>query len=139
VDNDQPQQTITTVCRMFSGPHLVHDFRQLSALGSGTLLIDLIAGTCRHDRRPVPRLVVVDRLRSWLKRSLSTAPSSAEMAVTLQLDEHEGQQHKGVYWAGGAKVFIGCAITVKGKLVVDDAVYESEYGCQLEWPRDLSL
>jgi len=135
--DDQAQQTIATVCRMFSGAHLVHDFRQLSALGSGTLFIDLINGTCRHDRRPVPRLVMVDRLRTWLKSNLSSTPSSAGIEVTLRLDEHEGQLHQGAHWAGVHDVFVGCAITVKGKLVVDDVVYESEYGCQLEWPRDL--
>jgi hypothetical protein len=135
-DGAEPQAIIDTMCRMFAGPALVHDFRRLSQLGPGVLSIDLIPGTCRHGRRHIPRLAMVDRLRDWLRRNCSTDARKVVLTVSFDLDQHGEQRDHRTHWAGEHASFVGCTMTIRGEMQVGNEVAKAEHKCVLEWPSD---
>lgn len=49
------QHTADTICRMFCGWRLVNCMPQLVDLGSGTIHIDVLTGSCSFDGEAIPR------------------------------------------------------------------------------------
>lgn len=58
------------VCHMFCGWRLTNAFDNLKQLGSGLLVIDVLALQCRLNGEPIKVLSIADELHTWLLRDL---------------------------------------------------------------------
>src|SRR5205085_1874444 len=65
------QHSADTFCQMFCGWRLANSYKDLGRLGSGTLSIDVLVGSCRFDGTPIEPLNIAGELHSWLCEDLT--------------------------------------------------------------------
>ena len=65
------QHSADTFCQMFCGWRLANSYKDLERLGSGTLSIDVLVGSCRFDGTPIEPLSIAGELHSWLCEDLA--------------------------------------------------------------------
>jgi hypothetical protein len=141
------QHSADTFCHMFCGWRLANSYKDLERLGSGTLSIDVLAGSCRFDGVPVEPPPSAGELHSWLCEDLAahgipidallrgsltahlsiTAVGPRQRATTVQSLGADGQPIR----SGG---FYRCEIECESEVATEEAVYRSRSTDAEEWP-----
>jgi len=135
------ERTAHDLVLQFTAFELMHDYAALTAMGSGTLWIDLASGQTHHDGRKMPPLVVTGILQAWLRQSLAavhtskTGTQDAALTAELTIEHYNGQRHEG-RWPGAPGRFVECRADIRCRLVVDGQVGEARSEELMEWPEE---
>ena len=141
------QHSADTFCQMFCGWRLANSYKDLGRLGSGTLSINVLVGSCRFDGMPVEPLNIAGELHFWLREDLAAQgiPVSALLraGLTARLSiaaigpspratpvQFLGADGKPVHSGG----FYRCEIECESEVVTDEAAYRSHLRDVEEWP-----
>src|SRR5690349_12497837 len=65
------QHAADALCRMFCGWRLANAYRSLASLGTGTLRIYLLRGSCEFEGEPIGALSIAGELQQWLHGDLA--------------------------------------------------------------------
>ena len=140
------QHTADTICRMFCGWRLVNCMPQLVDLGSGTIHIDVLTGSCSFDGEAIPSLSIAEELRLWVRKDLEANQiplaglAHASLAAKLSLSEIQWRDRttNAHFFDDGRHVRTDtmhrCAIRCESEVATDEAVYRSEFQDLEEWP-----
>jgi hypothetical protein len=134
------QLTARDLAGLFTDCELIHDQASLTKLGSGTLWIDLITGTCRHNGHPINQLHISGMLCGWLSESLvnaqlpKTAAQDAALVVRIAIEHYREQRHTDVRWANPATGFVGCRTAIRCRVAANGVEAEAERNEEMEWP-----
>ena len=120
---------------MFSGWRLANSYRSLASLGTGTLPIDALGGSCEFDSEPVEAPSIAEELRHWSHEDLAAqriAPETldrATLTATLTFSAvPPGQRATNECYlrSDGRAVrsaeFYRCAIACESEVATDKAV-----------------
>ena len=141
------QHSADTLCQMFCGWRLANSYEDLERLGSGTLTVDALVGSCRFDGEPIERLNIAGELHSWLCEDLAThgipigAVLRAYLTARLSIAaigsrpraapvQYLGADGKPVRSGG----FYRCDIKCESEVATDEATYRSRLTDMEEWP-----
>lgn len=142
------QHGADVLCQMFCGWRLINSYRDLEALGSGTLIIDALSGECAFNGKPIEELTIAGELKAWLMEDLAANSISlsdlkrAQLIAELSLseisahgrktsDHHMNAQGKPV----NKGLFNRLQIDCKGEIETDEKTYIASYSELEEWPR----
>ncbi len=132
---------------MSCGWRLANSYKDLERLGSGTLSIDVLVGSCRIDGVPIEPPHIAGELHSWLCEDLAaqgipigallragltarlsvTAIGSRPRATPVQFLGADGKPVR----SGG---FYRCEIECESEVATDEATYRSRRRDVGEWP-----
>lgn len=140
------QHNADTLCQMFCGWRLIKCKPQLVALGSGTIHIDVLSGSCSFEGKTIPQLSIAEELRLWLLEDLEAnhipvaGLTGASLETKLSFSEipwpdripHDKFFNDG-RTARTDKVH-RCAIRCCSEVATDEAVYRSDCHDIQEWP-----
>lgn len=121
---------------------MLHDARLLTRLGSGTLTLDILRGTCRHNKRWIPPLVILGVLRSRLTAALGDLAipmesiSDAALEVRFELHEQSDLKKKETVWVGGEAGFVGCRMEIRAQLSMGEETSTVSLTAFQEWTRE---
>jgi hypothetical protein len=136
------QHQANFLCEMFCGWQLDPDYRRLTELGSGELVFDLLHAACYHNGVSITMLnigrVLISALAADLDRNGGSINdlSHSSLAVRYVLEEHEGQRDKWTSWAYPARVFVGCQLNLRSRIVTDTREFSRDYSAAIEWPKN---
>jgi hypothetical protein len=131
---------------MFCGWRLINCKPQLVELGSGTIWIDVLSGSCSFDGHPISQLSIAEELRVWLFEDLEAnsipvaSLSRASLQAKLSFSEIPWRDRttNAQYFNDGRTVRTDtmhrCAIRCESEVATDEAVYKSEFENVEEWP-----
>lgn len=134
------------LCQMFCGWRLVNSYRDLERLGSGTLVIDALDGSCTFDGEPTRPTAIAGELQAWLEEDLrktkipATALRSARVTATLGLSSVDARDRltSDQHFSQGKSIHSGqfnrLTISCVGEVATDEAIYTAEYNDVEEWP-----
>ena len=118
----------------------MHDQATLTALGTGTLWINLVTGDCHHDGRPIKPLHITGMLLVWLQESPlnaqlpKTGAQDAALIVRLAFEHYRKQRHTDVRWVKPATGFVGCRADIRCRVAANGIEAEAERVEEMEWP-----
>lgn len=141
------QHSADTLCQMFCGWRLANSYEGLERLGSGSLSVDVLVGSCRFDGTPIGPLNIAGELHSWLCEDLAAqgiptgavlragltarlsiaAIGSRPRATPVQYLRADGKPVR----SGG---FYRCKIECESEVATDEATYRSRLTDMEEWP-----
>jgi hypothetical protein len=133
---------------MFCGWRLANSYRSLALLGTGTLRIDALSGSCEFEGDSIGPLSIAGELQDWLREdlaanrippeSLSHATLTARLTFSAVLpgkrmtrECYLGPDGKAIHSAE----FHRCAIACEAEIATDEAVYRSYHQGVTEWPQ----
>jgi hypothetical protein len=132
---------------MFCGWRLANSYRSLASLGTGTLKIDAISGTCEFEGEPIGPLAIAEELHHWLREDLAAhrilleGLSRATLTARLTFSPvPPGRRVTNECYlrpdgkAIRAAEFFRCAIVCESEVATDEAVYRSSHQDTAEWP-----
>lgn len=131
---------------MFCGWRLVNSYRDLERLGSGTLVIDALDGSCIFDGEPTRSTAIAFELQAWLQEDLcknkipATALRYARVTATLGLSSVDARDRltSDHHFSKGQPIHSGefkrLTISCVGEVATDEAIYTAEYNDVEEWP-----
>lgn len=61
-----------TFCHMFCGWQLLHDYKTITELQKGEIVIDILTGDCFHNGKKIKPLAMATVLNSWMNDDLET-------------------------------------------------------------------
>ena len=141
------QHAADTLCQMFCGWRLVNSFEEITRIGTGTLKIDAISGSCKFNDQEIASIRIAGELNAWLNRDLEkhSIPvaeiSRAELTATLTVSRVQTKQRrmKTYFFDSDGKHIAQnnrtrCEITCHSEIATDEAVYRSELKDIEEWP-----
>src|SRR5579862_895291 len=136
------QGTANTLCQMFCGWQMVFTMRNLAALGSGTLEIDLLSCEHRFDHRSIEALPISSVLQRSLRRnSTADALQKAQITATLKFSrvssENRDPTSPDFYKSGvlvGTKEMHRCEIHCQCELITRNHTYSGSHQETREWP-----
>ena len=127
-------------CHMFCGWQLLHDYKAISELKEGEILIDILTQTCFHNGKPMQPLVMASILNSWMNEDLESnniplsAIEKAQLKVKFHTEKHKGQRNQAVRWTRPTSHFISCRLDCVGVIATDEKEYFGHYSEIEEWP-----
>jgi hypothetical protein len=141
------QHSANILCQMFCGWRLGGSYKDLERLGSGTLSIDALVGSCRFDGVPVEPPHIAGELHAWLCQDLTAqgipiaallrAALTARLSITaigprqrITLVHFSLANGKRVRW----DKFYRCVIECESEVATDEAAYRSRLADVEEWP-----
>lgn len=143
------QHTADILCRKFCGWELMNSYLRLLALGSGTLTIDGLTGSCRFEGKPIEPIDIAGALHSWLRDDLSkhhiewAALRRAELVAKLSFSSvaADARITRDRYVDRGGRPidsgsFHRLEIECRSAVETDDATYTSKYRDVEEFPHD---
>jgi hypothetical protein len=141
------QHAADILCQMFCGWRLVNSYERLPGLGSGTLAIDALTGSCSFEGVPIEPLNIAGELQAWLSDDLSASripPESLTRAVltarlTYSTTPRSGRVTKVYFFRSDGTTTRSTAyhrllIECESEVATDEAVYRSRYRDIEEWP-----
>jgi hypothetical protein len=129
-----------TFCHMFCGHQLLHDYKALTELHKGEIIIDILSGDCFHDSRKIKPLNMADVLKSWMMDDLNanniplSSIEKAKLFVNFKTERHRGQRDKTTVWTRPTKDFISCNLDCTGIIATNEKEYTEKYSEFEEWP-----
>lgn len=141
------QHCADTLCHIFCGWRLANSYKDLERLGTGTLSIDVIVGSCRFDGVPIEPPSIATELHCWLREDLAThgipivallrASFTAHLSITaigprqrVTPIQFLGVDSRPVRSGG----FYCCEIGCESEVATEGAVYQSRLTDIEEWP-----
>ena len=134
---------------MFCGWRLANSYRLLASLGTGTLRIDALGGSCEFEGAPVGAPSIAGELQHWLREDFAAQRippeglSRATLTARLIFSEVTPGQRvtNECYLRPDGKAirsaeFYRCAIACESEIATDEAVYRSCHQDVTEWPHD---
>jgi hypothetical protein len=132
---------------MFCGWRLANSYKDLGRLGSGTLSIDVLVGSCRFDGVPIEPPLIAGELHFWLCEDLNArgipinallrASLTARLSIiaigsglTATRVQYLGADGKSVHSGG----YYRCEIECESEVATEEAVYRSHSTDVEEWP-----
>ena len=143
------QHAADILCRMFCGWRLANSYRSLASLGTGTLWIDALGGSCEFEGEPVKAPSIAGELQHWLlgdraahriaPEALCRATLTARLTFSAVPPGHRVTNE--CYLRPDGRVvrsaeFYRCAITCESEIATDEVVYRSCHQDVTEWPQD---
>ena len=132
---------------MFCGWRLVNSYGDLARLGSGTLSIDALAGSCAFEGKPIQPPSIAGELHAWLCEDLAAhgipagvllrAKLAARIAITTIPPQQRATPARHLTPEGKpvrSGLFFRCVIECESEVATDEAVYRSRYADLEEWP-----
>ncbi len=125
---------------MFCGWQLLQDYKAITELQKGKIVIDILSGECFHDGKGIKPLSIATVLNSWMIDDFKTnnIPLSiiekAQLYVKFETERHKGQRDKTTIWARPTKDFISCKLDCTGLIRTDEKEYIDKYSEIEEWP-----
>ena len=143
------QHSADILCRMFCGWELMNSYPRLVELGSGTLTIDGLTGSCRFEGDPIESIAIAGALHGWLcedlaKHHIKRADllkaelvakldfSSVSAGARVTRDHHMDRSGRPIDSGLFHRLGIECLSTVQ----TDEATYVSEYRDVEEFPHN---
>ncbi len=127
----------------------MNSYKEVATLGSGTLFIDAIAGSCEFEGGKIESLWIARELQAWLREDLSrnaipaAAVKTASLKASLMLSHTNGKarstsvQHLA---ADGKPIrtggFFRLAIDCESEITTDETRYSSRMKDVEEWPEN---
>lgn len=130
--------------QMFCGWQLMFDYKRLADLRNGTLAIDMLSGSCRHNGQKIDGLRIVKRLRNWMLRDLRDHKVDlqrvrrAELEVEFSTRRLPGQQIRKTSWKDVTPFFVQCSINCRSRVAIEQREFVSSYSDVEEWPESYS-
>ena len=141
------QHAADILCRMFCGWRLANSYRDLALLGSGTLHIDALTGSCSFNGSPVEPPTIAGELHIWLDRDLQShripreSLVRAEMTARLVVKSLASKPKRlPVHFldTDGKPIrsgqFYRCEISCESEVATDEALYRSSCEAVESWP-----
>ncbi|MDR3619572.1 MAG: hypothetical protein P4L85_09495 [Paludisphaera borealis] len=141
------QHSADTFCHMFCGWRLANSYKDLARLGSGTLEIDVLVGSCRFDGVAIEPLNIAGELHCWLCEDLAAHGIPIDSLLRGSLTAHLSITAVGLrprstpvqfFGADGKPIrsgeFYRCEIECESEVVAEGAVYRSRSKDIEEWP-----
>ncbi|HEX8694003.1 MAG TPA: hypothetical protein VF746_16390 [Longimicrobium sp.] len=141
------QHAADNLCQMFCGWRLHGCYPELERLGSGTLVVDVLAEACTFEGEPIPALGIARELAAWLREDLAAhhidVERLREARVTVEVrlgtvPKAERRTRDSHFGPGGRHLvpprFVACDLLCRSRVATDEKVYASEYRDYEEWP-----
>jgi hypothetical protein len=141
------QHSADTLCQMFCGWRLANCYKDLENLGSGTVNIDVLIGSCRFEEVTIEPLYIAGELHAWLREDLAEHRIPIESLRHAILTAHLSLVDIAAQPRTTAVQFLGvdgkpvrsgkfhrCEIECESEVATEDAIYRSHARDVEEWP-----
>jgi hypothetical protein len=140
------QHCADTLCHKFCGWEAIFSYRDLVALGSGRLEIDVLHDECSFEGRKIESLPISGALRAWLLNDLAvnridcTLLQRANLTASLALSSIDASARikGGQHLANGRVISDGpfhrLEIRCKSEIATDEKIYQSAHEDVEEFP-----
>jgi|GEM_PF-4206102 len=139
---------VFTICDMFCGDSLFSSYPQLVELGSGTLIIDVLASQCSFNGRDIDQLPIARYLHKWMVQDCATNRidisliAKARLTVDIHLSsimwgERQSSLTETFYVAGTpikTNEARRCVFLCSSVVQTDDTTYAATCERTREWP-----
>ena len=135
-----------TMCAMFCGWRLMNSYKELSALGSGTLEIDALHLSANFNGSPIEAPSIAHEIHIWLTNDLRSndipidAIRQARLAVSVEIERTPASKSQRSFYIGkdGEAIregdFFKLSAQCRSTITTDEASYGSERSHHEQWP-----
>jgi hypothetical protein len=134
------QHQADTFCQMFCGWRLCNSHEELTVRRSGSLHIDILAGTATHNGTVLQDLNIAGELSAWFQGDLRDNNIPVEQVRSATLDAEvtitdlSGPRRSPERWNTKIRRYLSCDIQCRSRIETDETSYESEMVDHEEWP-----